>query len=443
MGILQTADTMVDNSMKQLSDVLNSKFTTYLQGNGTPVLVTYYNIDANNSTTELGSGTYDRRLGDNSPLRFNKILDFPVYGLKDFIPTIDPGEGGLMDMEMDMEVVILPNSIKPSPLDHFVYRFFDGNMNVERQVTFRVISIEHSSIKSNNFYKLSLTLADINDEHTVEELDNQTISTFRTNIDLIGTNEQCIIEDTIFDRIGTIDNICDYLINSYMDVFYDDRYNALLLRDNNIGYPLFDPYLTTFIIEHNILDTSKRYIVLMNYDNRYDVSRMYNKTIYRSLEQQNDTHLVRMSMKPHAFETTATNPFVYYGEENVFSIDLVKPTEPKDYVEEFDIELVRYVTSKGNRFIYDYLDIELLNRIQTYQLYLEDENTFSNSLMFSNIFIKFFKKGNMKDLVTDKDIDNLQYFEVTDCKADFLYVPMIIYILRNYVRYLRNNQLSL
>ena len=442
MGILQTADTMVDNSMKQLSDVLNSKFTTYLQGNGTPVLVTYYNIDANNSTTELGSETYDKRLGKNSPLKFNKILDFPVYGLRDLIPSIDPGEGGLLDMDLDLEVVILPNSIKPSPLDHFVYRFSDG-YKVERQVTFRVINIEYSSIKSNNFYKLTLELADINDEHTVEQLDSQTISTFRTNIDLIGTNEQCVIEDTVYDRIDTIDSICEYLINNYMDIFYDDRYNALLLRDNNIGYPIFDPYLTTFVVQNNILDTDKRYIVLMNYDNRYDVSRMYNKTVYRCLEQQDSTHLNRMSMKPHAFENTKTNPFVYYGEENVFSIDLVRPTEPKNYSQEFDIELVRYVTSNGDRFIYDYLDIELLNRIQTYQQYIEDENTFSNSLMFSNIFIKFFNKGNMKELITDVDMVNLNSFEVTDCKADFLYVPMIIYILRNYVRYLRNNQLSL
>lgn len=438
MGILQTADTMVDNSMKQLADVLNSKFTSYLQGNGTPVLVTYYNIDANNSTTELGSETYDKRLGKNSPLRYNKILDFPVYGLKDLIPTIEVEDGGLMDMDLDIEIVILPNSIKPSPLDHLVYRFLDG-----RQITFRVISIEQSSIKSNNFYKLNLTLADINDEHTVEQLEKQTIRTFRTDVDLIGTNEQCIIQDTIYDRIGELEKISDYLINSYMDVFYDERYNALLLRDNNIGYTLFDPYLTTFVIQNNVLDTTRRYIVLMNYDMRFEVSRMYNKSIYRCLEQRDSTHLNRMSMKPQSFRTTDTNPFVFYGEEIVFSMDLVRPTEPKDYVEEYDVELVRYLTSDGDRFIYDYLDIDFVNRVQTSQEYIDNENQYENSLMFANIFIRFFNKGNMRDLVSETEISDLLHYEVTDCKADFLYVPMLIYIIKQYISYLRNNQLSL
>ena len=264
MGFLQTADTMVDNSMQELANVLNSKFTSYLQGNGTPVLVTYYNLDTNISTTELGSGTYDKRLGENSPLRFNKILDFPVYGLKEIIPTKDQLDGGLVDITVDnSEVIILPNSIKPNPLDHFVYHFLDG-----RSITFRVVDIEYSSIKSNNYYKLSISLADINDDSTEGRLEDQTIKTYKTCLNIIGTNERCVVEDTVFETIESIEKIRKEMIQIYLDTFYEKKYNALVFRGHSGGYPLFDPYLTKFIIKNNVLDKSYSgdYIVLVGYD---------------------------------------------------------------------------------------------------------------------------------------------------------------------------------
>ena len=40
MAFIQTADDMADNSIRTLSNVLDSKFTPFLQGSGTPVLVT-------------------------------------------------------------------------------------------------------------------------------------------------------------------------------------------------------------------------------------------------------------------------------------------------------------------------------------------------------------------------------------------------------------------
>ena len=124
MGYLNTANDMVDNSMKLLSDVLDSKFTSFLQGNGTPVLVTYYNIDDTLSTTDLGNYTVDQILGGNSPLRYDKILNFPLVGLRELIPSIEQLDGNLMDLSIDGEVISFPNTIRPSGFDFFVYAVF-------------------------------------------------------------------------------------------------------------------------------------------------------------------------------------------------------------------------------------------------------------------------------------------------------------------------------
>lgn len=429
MGILKTADTMVDNSMQELANVLNSKFTSYLQGNGTPVLVTYYNLDTNNSTVELGSETYDKRLGDNSPLRFNKILDFPVYGLKDLIPTKEQLDGGLVDIDIEGDVVILPNSIKPNPLDHFVYHFLDG-----RSVTFRVTDIEYSSIKSNSYYKLTTSLADVNDDHTEDNLEDQTIKTYKTCLNILGTNERCIVEDTVFDTIESIDKIRKVMIQMYLDTFYERKYNALLFRGHSGGYPLFDPYLTNFIIKNNVLDKSSygQYIVLVGYDMRQEVNRDYNKSIYRNLELRDTTHMKRLSIMPVTFRTIDTNPFAYYGEEVVFSVDLVEYIDPRHMVNAHGEGTPNSWCSN------EYIHTDLLHRIENAQPFTDFPD--DTSLKFGNIIINFLTKGNLYGLLTESSMKELLGYEVSYNWNDFVYVPMLIYILDEYIKYLRNNK---
>ena len=430
MGILQTADTMVDNSMQELANVLNSKFTAYLQGNGTPVLVTYYNLDTNISTTELGSETYDKRLGDNSPLRFNKIIDFPVYGLRELIPTKEELDGGLVDISVDGEVIILPNSIKPNPLDHFVYHFLDG-----RSITFRITDIEYSSIKSNNYYKLSLSLCDINDEYTAHRLDNQSIKTYKTCLNVIGTNERCIVEDTVFETIESIVKIRNYMIQVYLDTFYEKKYNALIFRGHSGGYPLFDPYLTKFIMSNNVLDKSDygQYIVLVGYDMRPNVSKNYNKSIYRNIEMRDTTHVRRLSIMPANFRTVDTNPFAYYGEEVVFSVDLTEYIDPRH------IKNAHGEGTPNSWCANEYIHTDLLHRIQNAQPFGE-YNTAETSLKFGDIIINFLTKGNLYGLLTNSLMEELLSYEISDNWDDFVYIPILIYILDEYVKYLRNNK---
>lgn len=430
MGFLQTADTMVDNSMQELANVLNSKFTSYLQGNGTPVLVTYYNLDTNISTTELGSGTYDKRLGDNSPLRFNKILDFPVYGLKEIIPSKDQLDGGLVDITVDnSEVIILPNSIKPNPLDHFVYHFLDG-----RSITFRVVDIEYSSIKSNNYYKLSISLADINDDSTEDDLEDQTIKTYKTCLNIMGTNERCIVEDTVFETIESIEKIRKEMIQIYLDTFYEKKYNALVFRGHNGGYPLFDPYLTKFVVKNNVLDKSYSgdYIVLVDYDMRYEVNKDYNKSIYHYLETRDNNRMKRLSIMPAQFSTYDTNPFTYYGEEVVFSMDLVEYIDPRH------LENAHGEGTPNSWCSNEYIHTDLLHRIQNSQQWIDDLP--DTSLQFANVIINFITKGNLHGLLTNSIMEDLVEYEISYNWDDFIYVPMLIYILGEYMKYLRNNK---
>ena len=320
MGYLNTANDMVDNATKLLSDVIDSKFATYLQGNGTPVLVTYYHVDDTLSTSDWGNYTVDKVLGDDSPIRFNRIENFPLFGLKELLPSIELMDGNLMDMSIDGEVIALPGTIKPTPLDLFVYRYKNGN-----SITFKITGIELSSIKNNDFYKMAISLKDINDMDTIEKAEKQCIKGYVAKVDNIGTQDKCIIEDKILVEINNIERLVSYLIEQYKVLFYDRRYNCILLRHSQFNdYPIYDPMLTTFIQKHDLLDSSDDYVVIQNFDYRPCIDSWYRSSIWRNLELRNSTHMKLHIMSPDSFRTVDTNPFYHYGEENVFTLSLSK-----------------------------------------------------------------------------------------------------------------------
>lgn len=322
MGYLETANNMADNVMKTLSNVMDSKFATFLQGNGTPVLVTYYHVDDTISTTDSGTYSVDKVLGPNSPLRFNRIEKMPVVGLRELIPAIDQVDAGLLDLSIDGEIILFPNTIKPTPHDFVVYKYLNGN-----SLTFRVDSFEFSSIKNNNFYKLSISLKDINDTDTVDKLEAQTIKGFVARLDTIGTQDRCIIEDKIYAEINSVKKCRDHLVSTYKNHFYDHKYKCLLLRNSQFnGYNIFDPYLSKFITNNEILDTDGEYCIANNFDSRVSVNQLYMYTLYYNLEHRDSSHINILYMEPTSFKDTLINPFYYYGDEVAFTLDIV-PTE--------------------------------------------------------------------------------------------------------------------
>ena len=94
---------MVKNAEEVLNTIYSTNFTQFLQGLGLPVLGTWYNFNSTMSKTDNGTEDIDHLLGKESPVRYNKILNMPVYGLpKDMNPEITAGEGGLLDMNMEL-----------------------------------------------------------------------------------------------------------------------------------------------------------------------------------------------------------------------------------------------------------------------------------------------------------------------------------------------------
>ena len=446
MGFLQTSDDIASNVNKVASDVLNSKFTQFITGSGTPLLVTYFNIDDTMSTADLGTETPDKMLGEDSPFRFNRIDNLPMYGLRDILPSKEEIDMGLVDMSLDMETFLLPNTIKPNIGDYFVYRM----KYLDTFLTFRVNDFEFTTIKSNGYYKLDISIKDINDDNTLKKVEDKVVGEYTANLDNIGTQDKCIIENKVSDTLMRFDMITSSLMEQYVDTFWDDKYNSFLYRNEDSGYVSYDPYLKEYLCRTGLVDIQdSKYIVLINYDSRDTTRRNYNKSIYRNIELQDKTKIHKLIRVPVSFPTTTTNPFYFYGEDTAFTIDLnidyINVSSDKFfYVPSELIERIKTNTIVDRCEVINHIkdDSDIVENISgdDHKIYGSDDNTYS--YIYWNLIIKYLNKDNCYNLLSEANVsmEDICNISVDYDYETYIYLPIIIYIIKQYMKFLTNNK---
>ena len=267
-----------------------------------------------------------------------------------------------------------------------------------------------------------------------------------------------------------------------MNVFYDKRYNCILLRDNSplVKYPMYDPYLTKFIIDNSILDNKNRFVVLVNFDQRYEVEKAYRYTIYKALELRNISKLGSYYLEPVTFKTVDTNPFGYYGEENIFTLELY-PTEKYiledehiiygdkyllDGIFQYTPEEEEYKESRPDETIMKETEEEIVREVSysddMYDDIFEDDSTEEEGIellipeeeeekeelprvdelnpWYMNRILQYLTIDSMYDLFSIEDINQLMAMDVESNMTDFIHIPILIYVLKRYIVYLNNNK---
>ena len=151
-GFIFDEQNFINNNAFKFEDRLNSQVARFLDKS--PTYVTYYHISDIESTVDLGFSNIDGLLGDESPLRFNEIKDFPVYGLDPVQLRLEDMDQGL-DTSYEGELLILPNTIKPTPNDFFTINY------MSKDFIFMVTGVDYDTVKSNNYYKIDFYVKDI------------------------------------------------------------------------------------------------------------------------------------------------------------------------------------------------------------------------------------------------------------------------------------------
>ena len=138
---------------KYVDSYLNgiSKYSKYI--NSVPNFVTYYSRDYIESTEDSGMGTVNEIVGDESPTRYNKINNFPLYGVEDSTPELNVDGINGLGLINEGSAVIIPDTIVPRPDDLFIFSYSEDTE--EAKLIYRVTDVNITAIDSNTFYQIT------------------------------------------------------------------------------------------------------------------------------------------------------------------------------------------------------------------------------------------------------------------------------------------------
>ena len=395
MAKLLPDNEFINQNVDLLKERLSSQYTRFLDSK--PTFCTYYHINTKMSSVDKGTHDIENLINESSPIRYNKIENFPIYGIEQIQLDLDDGEYGY-NIEYDGEGVILPNTIYPLTDDYFKIQYLG------EKYLFRVISINYDTIKSNSFYKIGFTLKSTNESDS-HKIDNLVVDTYHCLFENIGTSDKCIIRDDNFVLLSKINSIIENMQNEYLKKFLDKRYNALMyLRSYNMY--LYDAMLNKFANITKIFDKGPRDTdtCILYEEERAYFGMDFESSIYDRIINKDTTDLIDVN--------------TYYDMEPALSTDSVF-----DYYRDERVKYMAYYPEENGPFgnnLAPYIKKDLLVAIECKNPHLLSDPY--------EIFVCRYMIDDIEKLVPY--IDDVSRRRITYTFHVFIFVPIVLYVLR-------------
>lgn len=382
MPLIIDEQKMLEENMFKYEDRVKSSLVRFSDKTFTPV--EYYHINNNETTVDGGWNDVEEILGERSPIRFQVIHNFPIYGLEMINPDLNDSEIGL-DSTFEGEATVLPGTIVPLQNDYFVMK------QLHDSYIFRITEVQSDAIMPDNFYKINYMLEYI-DKEKQEELDKQTTDKFTCVMENIGTSDRCIIEDDYYEDIRKINKMYAEMLNNYITFFYSSKYNSIL-GDWKDGTKIFDPLQREFIQKHQLFTVDNQIDNLVLTEQFRDSRRKikYENSIYRFIETRDLNKLTRFPFYTFLGMNNKQTSFARWHDTKVYILDISYPMDPESPVllsqDSMDTIRMNYPTdSKYLRLIANYIHRDNIS-ISEIDLSLGDELLV---LQDSNLEVFFF-----------------------------------------------------
>ena len=387
-------ETTIPSSVKT---ILNNPY--YLFNDKTPSIANYYNL--NTTMTTLDEATRDNygELTANSPLRFNKVIGFYLYGISKIEPSLEINDYGLEGDNIDGEAIILPNTIVPYPGDVFTLD------QLGDKYLFKITHVNPNTLDTGSImYKVNYVLCGSDGIQTIED---KVVKTFRFIHSNIGTNFACIIEDQTFSELSEIQAMSIVLKDYFIQLFYDARVQTMCYYRDIAGFKVHDPYLLEFLIRNDILYGSTEYIHLdhqMYLPNTFGID--YDRTIFSSIDHKDIKKHIGLFIGNLLLVTQKLSLLYAY---------------PQDYY------YMEYVRTNNKFYIIDIFDDpdfgnKIINNIKT-------------GNVMKDILIGFFNN----DKITSKQLDDLKHIDYMNNAELYYLIPITIYILDKTIQDILSN----
>ena len=424
---------MVSQAAETMKGLLDNPY--YLYTDKKASICTYYNLNTTMTTLdEATRGNYSE-ISSNSPLRFNKIKNFMVYGITKIEPNLDIGEFGLESSDITGECIVLPKTIIPYPGDYFYLS------QINKPYLFKVTAVNPNTLDTGaTMYRINYTLVS---SDGLKKIEPQVVKVLEFNLSTSGENgtnmATSIIEEDAYNTIATLQDYTKILKDYYISMFYDPKvqsftYNYGLTdewREMNgdphhihlvnmqkvdctpFGFKVYDPYLIEFIIRNKILSGATTYLYITQQMFLPPTFAMdYDKTIFSSLEDKNiEKHYGR-----------STGNLLYIGPEQKLS--LLYAYQTAYYSMEYKNLNAKFF------FISIFDDPDFQNKIKN-KIYTTHE--------LKNLVVKYFND----EEITVEDLEKLKHIDYMDNKEFFYGIPLAIFCIeQQIVKTLSNKKTS-
>ena len=401
MSIIINEKQMVEDNIFQFEERLKAPSSRFIDS--TQTYVDYYHIDNEGTTTDAGFIDVASILGFRSPIKFKKIHDFPLYGIEQIVLSIQDADQGL-DTEYTGEAIILPNTIKPLQNDYFVIKYLRDSY------LFRVTDVNYDSVMADGFYRISYMLDFIDDEK-FQELEKQVEESYECVLENIGTENSCIIESTVHVNLTEINKMYDEMVQTYLSIFYDERYNCVL-GDLNKGRRLYDPYMTDFINRHHLFNKKNdlQTIILSEQieDKFYKIK--YEKSVYRFIERQDVDRIRKFTFSLYKGTMHQESAFYRWKDSSIEVVDVIDAFLENDaflYGESIDI------------FSEDFVEM------------VQNNEEMNND--YGKLISKFIKKEKIELNEIGRKLEE-ELLDFNSSMEVFFFTPIILYIIRETIK---------
>ncbi len=380
----------IDSLVVGFKDRMNNPY--YNMSDKKPSIVTYYTHNFEHSTLDEATKLEYSALGDQSPTKYNKILDFFLYGVERITVDLENGEYGLESNAIEGEAIVLPNTIIPIPGDYFSIDY------LEKKILFRINNVSKDTLESGaNFYKIAYKL----DQLTDEVINEQIISNYNLVINNVGTRLNAVIKSEDYDFILILEEILIRLKKYYKNLFYNQRVQTFTFTMDS--FPFYDMYLIEFLIRNRLLDGDGEYIHIAHQTvtpATFDID--YDKTFFRNVENRS---IINIADRIKSTAKVITDPISIFSsrKENYYSIQYGKGFNGMEYITNIDPYLIEAIT--------------------------ENKMTTENNIYY-NIIVKYFNN----DKLNSSDIEALENIDYESNIALFYCIPIIIYAIEDCIK---------
>jgi len=244
-------------------EILNGYFDNYLDNTqryskyqtNTPTYVDYYSIKLESSTKDQGLETVSEIVGNESPIQYNKIVDFPIYLENEVSFSQQLEEESGFDVESEGSAIVLPGTIIPQNDDIIIFKF------LEKKYIYRIANVETSNTSMRTFYRISFFLSP-GDIDILE--DRQVKDEYKAIYDNLGTELDVVIPQKSFTFIDDIEEIINYLSERYIRFYYDSKMNSFIYNKDKINMAIHDFYKDNGIYDPKLAEFIKRNELFIN-----------------------------------------------------------------------------------------------------------------------------------------------------------------------------------